>query len=187
MDEVDPEIYRQMVGSLVYTVICTRPDLSYAVTELSQHLSKPNAGDWLMLKHVFRYVKHTVDYCLTFCKGDSDLQLSAYCHADWASSLENKHNISGYCTSLRETGPPISWKSRKRSSVAVSTCESEYISLSAACQEISYLVQLLKDVLSHDFEPAAPMNDNQAAIALAKNPIGYMRSKHINIRYHYCS
>ena len=64
-------------------------------------------------------------------------------------------------------------------------CEAEYISLPAACQEISYLVQLLKDVLSHDFEPAALMNDNQGAIALVKNPIGHMRLKHIDIRYYY--
>ena len=64
-------------------------------------------------------------------------------------------------------------------------CEAEYISLPAACQEISYLVQLLKDVLSHDFAPAALMIDNQGAIALVKNPIGHMRLKHIDIRYYY--
>ena len=123
------------------------------------HLSKPNAGDWLMLNHVFRYVKHIVDYWLIFRKGESDLQLSAYCDADWASSLEDKHSISGCCTGLREPGPLISWKSRKQSSVALSTCEAEYISLSAACQKISCLVQLLKDVLSHGFESAALMNE----------------------------
>ena len=73
-------------------------------------------------------------------------------------------SISDYCTSLRETGPPISWKSRKQSSVAFSTCEAEYISLYTTCQEISYLVQLLKDVLDRDFQPAALMNDNEGAI-----------------------
>ena len=184
-DENDPRKYRQMIGSLVYAMICTRPDLSYVVTKLSQHLSKPTSGDLLMLNHVFRYVKSTVDYHLTFRKGGNDLQITAYCDADWASSLDDRHSISGYCTSLRETGPYISWKSRKQSSVALSTCEPEYISLSATCQEISYLVQLLKDVLDHDFQPAALMNDNQGAIALVKNPTGHMRSKHIDIRYHY--
>ena len=138
-----------------------------------------------MLNHIFRHVKSTVDYHLTFRKGGNDLQITAYCDADWASSFDDRHSISGYCTSLRETGALISWKSRKQSSVAVSTCDAEYISLSATCQEISYLVQLLKDVLDHDFQPAALMNDNQRAIALVKNPIGHMRSKHISIRYHY--
>ena len=143
-DENDPRKYRQVVGSLVYAMICTCPDLSYVVTKLSQHLSKPTSGDLLMLNHVFRYVKSTVDYHLTFRKGGNDLQITAYCDADWASSLDDRHSISGYCTSLRETGPLISWKSRKQSSVALSTCEAEYISLSATCQEISYLVQLLR-------------------------------------------
>ena len=185
-DENDPRKYRQMVGSLlVYAMICTRHDLSYVVTKLSQHLSKPTSGDLLMLNHVFRYVKSTVDYHLTFRKGGNDLQITAYCDADWASSLDDRHSISGYCTSLLETGPLISWKSRKQSSIALSTCEAEYISLSATCQEISYPVQLLKDVLDHDFQPATLMNDNQGAIALVKNPIGHMRSKHIDIRYHY--
>ena len=58
--------YRQMVGSLVYAMTCTRPDLSYCVTKLSQNLSSPNSSNWIMLKHVFRYVKHTVDYQLAF-------------------------------------------------------------------------------------------------------------------------
>ena len=107
-DEIDPRKYRQMVGSLVYAMICTHPDLSYVVTKLSQHLSKPTSGDLLMLNHVFHYVKSTVDYHLTFRKGDNDLQIIAYCDADWASSLDDRQSISGYCTSLRDTGPPIS-------------------------------------------------------------------------------
>ena len=64
----------------------------------------------------------------------------------WASSFEDKHSIFGDYTSLGEAGPPISWKSRKQSCVALSTCEAEYISLFVACQKVSYLVQLLKDV-----------------------------------------
>ena len=77
-DEIHPRKYRQMIGSLVYAVICTRPDLIYVVTKLSQHLSKPTSGDLLMLNHVFRYVKSTVEYHLTFRKGDNVLQITAY-------------------------------------------------------------------------------------------------------------
>ena len=119
-----------MVGSLVYAMTCTRPDLSYCITKLSQHLSKPQPSDWIMLKHVFRYIKHTVDYRLTFRKSSTDLRLLAYCDADWATSLDDRHSISGYCISLNEEAAPISWKSRKQASVALSTCEAEYMSLS---------------------------------------------------------
>ena len=75
------------MGSLVhYSMICTQPDLSYVVTKLSQHLSKPNRSDyWVLLKHAFQYIKGSVNYCLPFQKGH--LNLSAHCDADWASSL----------------------------------------------------------------------------------------------------
>ena len=180
----DIKLYRQMVGSLLYAMTCTRPDLSYVVTILSQHLSKPNSADWTMINHVFRYIKYTLDYCLTFRK-DDELKLYAYCDADWASSFEDRHSISGYCFSLSKNGPVISWKSRKQASIALSTCEAEYMAISAACQEMSYLSKLLKELLQINFEPVNLRNDNHGAIALVKNPIKHMKSKHIDIRYHF--
>ena len=65
-NESEIKIYRQMVRSLVYAMTCTRPDLSYCITKLSRHLSKPEPSDWIMLKHVFRYISNTVNYKLTF-------------------------------------------------------------------------------------------------------------------------
>ena len=66
-DDVNNEKkYREMVGSLVYSMICIRPDLSYVVTKLSQYLSEPNSSDPVLLKLVFQNVKGTVNYCLTF-------------------------------------------------------------------------------------------------------------------------
>ena len=55
----DQHLFRQMAGSVIYTMVCTRPDLSYVVTKLSQHLSCPTTGNANMLKHVFRYLKKT--------------------------------------------------------------------------------------------------------------------------------
>ena len=129
---------------------CTRPDLSYVITKLSQHLSCPDAADWVMLKHTLRYIKHTSGYCLTFRKSVADLRLIAYCDADWASSLIDRHSITGYCISLSETGSPISWKSKKQKSVALSTCEAEYVSLSIACQEVIYLTRLIEELTSYN-------------------------------------
>ena len=89
--------YRQMVGSLIYAMTCTRPDLSFVVTKLSQHLSNPNAADCAMLRHVFQYVKQTVDYKLTFHKSSTDLRIHSFSDSDWASSIEDRpqlaHNV----------------------------------------------------------------------------------------------
>ena len=184
VENKDISEYRRMVGTLIYSMTCTRPDLAFTVTKLSQHLSCPTSADWAMLKHVFRYIKHTVAYKLTFTKS-TNLRINAFCDADWASSLQDRHSISGYVISLSESGPPISWKSKKQSSVALSTCEAEYMALSITCQETVYLTRLLNELLPSKLQPAIIKNDNQGALALVKNPVKHIKSKHIDIRYHY--
>ena len=183
-DEIDNTKYRQMVGSLIYAATCTRPDLSFIVMKLSQNLSNPRTCDLLLLKHVFQYIKKTIDYALVFRKTEN-LKLIGYCDADWATNVDNRRSITGYCFSLSESGPVISWRSKKQNSVALSTCEAEYMAISQTCQELSFLVQLLKDIISIDFEPVHINNDNQGAIALVKNPVKHQKSKHIDIRYHF--
>ena len=118
----DSRKYRQMVGSLIYAMTCTRPDLAFVVTKLSQHLSCPESSDWAMLKHAFQYVKKTVSHKLNFMKQKEEMRLIAHCDADWATSADRR-SISGYVVSLSSCGPPISWKSKKQASVALSTCE----------------------------------------------------------------
>ena len=80
-DEIDCTKYRQMVGSLIYASTCTRSDLSFIVMKLSQHLSNPRPCDLLLLKHVFQYIKKTVNHSLLFRKTE-DLKLIGYCDAD---------------------------------------------------------------------------------------------------------
>mgnify|MGYP001798127242 FL=1 len=106
------------------------------------------------------------------------------CDADWGSS-DYRRSITGYCFQLSKDGPLISWKSRKQPTVALSTCEAEYMSLSSAIQEAKFLLQLLNDFQVESSNPVSLCCDNQCAIALAKNPVQHQRSKHIDIRYHY--
>ncbi|XP_057310095.1 uncharacterized protein LOC130648091 [Hydractinia symbiolongicarpus] len=182
----DTKLYRLMVGSIVYAMTCSRPDLSYVVTKLSQHLSKPENSDWIMVKHVFRYIKNTVSYTFTFRKlNHEEFRLYAFCDADWASSLDNGRSITGYCISINPSGPPISWRSKKQASVALSTCEAEFMALSLTAQETAYLTRLIKDLTNFDLKPPVIKNDNQGTLALLKNPVKHMKAKHIDIRYHY--
>ena len=181
---LDSRKYRQMVGSLIYAMTCTRPDLAFVVTKLSQHLSCPESADLAMLKHVFQYVKKTVSHKLSFIKQKEEIRLFAYCDADWATSADRR-SISGYVVSLSNNGPPISWKSKKQASVALSTCEAEYVAMSIACQELIYLSRLINELLPSNMSPAILMNDNQGALALIKNPVKHSKAKHIDIRYHF--
>lgn len=185
-EPVDSRKYREVVGSLIYLMMCTRPDICWIVTKLSQHLSSPLEVHWVAVKHVLRYLKGTVDYELCFRKSKHGLKLIGYSDADWASSEDDRRSTSGYCFSLNEKGPLISWKSRKQSTVALSSCEAEYIALAAAVQESLYLRQLLCDIGHKDQdEPVLIFEDNQGTIALAGNPVNRQRSKHIDIRYHF--
>ena len=183
---VDPKLYREIVGSLIYVMTGTRPDLCFVITMLSQHMAKPVKAHLGMAKHVLRYIKGTLDYTLKFEKSCESLDLKGFCDSDWAGS-EDRHSVSGYAFQLCENGSLISWRSQKQKTVALSTCEAEYIALSSAIQEVKFLFQLYKDmVISDQGESCVTIFvDNQGAIALAKNPVGHKRTKHIDVKYHF--
>ncbi len=179
-----PRIYREIVGSLIYVMIATRPDLSYVVTKLSQSMSNPTKSQLGIAKHVLKYVKGTLDYCLTFKKSDTPLKLNGHCDSDWGSS-EDRKSISGYSFQLSDHGPLISWKSKKQKVIALSTCEAEYVAMTCAMQEANFLRQLYSDMTNSKKDSVILHVDNKSAIALAKNPIHHQRTKHIDIKYHF--
>ena len=184
-DPVDPRKYREIIGSLIYLMMATRPDICWAVTKLSQHLSNPLETHWVAAKHVLRYLKGTAHYDLCYTKHRDGLKLVGYSDADWASS-NDRRSTSGYSFAMHEEGPLISWKSRKQPTIALSSCEAEYIALAAAVQESLYLSQLIIDLgVCSQSEPVLIFEDNQGTIALANNPVHRQRSKHIDIKYHF--
>ena len=138
-----------------------------------------------MVKHVFRYLLGTVDYKLSFRKSIGGLKLVGHTDADWASSVPDRKSTSGHCFMLNDFGPVVAWKSKKQPTVALSSCESEYVALCASVQESVYLGRLITELLQKSFEPVTIHVDNQGAIDLAKNPTHHERSKHIDIKYHF--
>ena len=181
-------LFREMVGSLIYAMTCTRPDLSFVVSKLSQHVSKPTNADFVMLKHVFRYILGTLDCKLIFKKSQNGLLLSGYCDSDWGSSPDRR-SMSGYCFALNPEGPAISWKTKKQETIALSTCEAEYMSGCLASQEAIYLSNLFRDMnICSRRTVSVPVLiniDNQGAMDLARNPVNHKRSKHISIKFHF--
>ena len=183
LDTDDVKTYRQIVGGLIYLMSCTRPDLSFVVSMLSQFMSKPTSGHMTMAKHVLRYIKGTMHFRLIFRKSENPIDIEGFCDADWAAS-EDRKSITGYCFTLSSQGPLISWKSRKQPTIALSTCEAEYMSLVSCIQEGKYLMSLIAEITGSvlTFRMSC---DNQGSIALAKNPIKHQRTKHIDIKYHF--
>lgn len=96
VEEADTSMHREMIGSIIYAMTCTRPDLSWVVSKLSQNLNDPKPVEVVMLKHVFRYLLGTLNRSLTFTKSVNGLKLIGYSDADWATSTEDRKSISGY-------------------------------------------------------------------------------------------
>ena len=192
----DVRRYREIIGSLVYAMSCTRPDLAWVVTKLSQHLSKPTNSDWVTVKHVLRYIKYTVNHSLFYQKARMDLKIEGFSDSDWASSGDRR-STSGYCFRLNEDGGLVSWKTRKQPTTALSSCEAEYMALTAAAQEAMFLRMLFKDfgcisdqptqirTYEEDNETILIHGDNQGSLDLAQNPVNHQKSKHIDIKQHF--
>ena len=161
-----PRKYREIIGSLIYAMACTRPDLCWIVTKLSQHLDNPTEADWVMVKHVLRYLKGTLDLKLHYKKSSSGLCLSGWSDSDWGSSVEDRRSTTGYLFYLNSEGPPISWNWKKQATVALSSCEAEYMALAASVQECLFLHMLLKDFLEGQVSVEIKA-DNQGAMGLA--------------------
>ena len=131
-EAVEQHLYQSLVGSLMYLSVCTRPDLTYAVGILARFSSKPNRSHWTAAKRVLRYLKGTANHGIAFTKSESG-ECLGYSDADWAGDQEDRKSSSGYLFQM--AGGPVSWKSRKQDSVALSRAEAEYIALSSAARK----------------------------------------------------
>ena len=172
--------YSALVGSLMYLSVTTRPDIAQAVGALARYMSAPTNAHWQAAKHVLRYLSGTADYGIAF--GAPGSGLKAFCDADYAGDQDTRRSTTGYLFTLN--GGAISWSSRLQPTVAVSTTEAEYMAAAYAIKEALWLRILLHD-LGHDISTITIQADSQSAIKLLKNPVFSMRSKHIDVIYHF--
>jgi len=180
-DRVDPDNpYAQVVGSLLYLSLTTRPDIAQAVGVLSKFMSNPMSAHWQAAKGVLRYLTGTLDYGITFAGGDTTV--IGYCDADFAGDLDTRRSTTGYVFIMN--GGAISWQSKRQPTVAASTTEAEYMAAAQATKEALWLRKLLAD-LKLDTGTMIIKADNQSAIKILKNPILSARSKHIDVIYHF--
>ncbi|KAA1087994.1 hypothetical protein PGTUg99_050213 [Puccinia graminis f. sp. tritici] len=177
--------YRSIVGSLNYLSILTRPDISYAVSALSQFLENPGLSHYRAAEQVFRYISGTREMGLLYQKQESS-DLKAYVDADWGNCLITRRSVTGYVTMAGHH--LLSWKSSKQDTVSLSSAEAEYKSLSDLSREMVWITSLVNETQVQK----TPSNiqvfvDNKAAIDLANSETAQngFRTKHMNIRLHF--
>ncbi|KAL4176616.1 hypothetical protein KRP22_001557 [Phytophthora ramorum] len=155
--------FREAVGALMHLMTATRPDIAAS----------------------FATCKAPRTHGICFKPGDK-IDFRGYSDADWAGDLADRKSTSGYAFMLM--GAPVSWGSKKQSSVSLSTSEAEYIALSLAIQEGKWIHRLLCEILAAANETGPELmirEDNQSCIKMTKNPVNHGRAKHIDIKYHH--
>jgi hypothetical protein len=172
--------YSSGVGSLMYIMTATRPDIAYAVSTLSAFMANPGQQHWKALKRVMRYLQDTRNHCLILC--GSSVELSGWCDADWANDKDTRRSVSGYIFSIGDG--VISWQSKRQPTVAMSSTEAEYMAASSATREALFLHQLLSE-LGYNQPSVTLYCDNQSCISLSNNPAYHQRTKHIDVHHHF--
>jgi hypothetical protein len=173
--------YQSIIGSLLYLMIGTRPNISYAVTHLSQFTTNPSEDHYKAALHICCYLAGTQDYKLVYGK-TADKGLMAYTDSDWAADKIRCRSVTGYFFKLADG--IISWRSHAQKTVALSSTEAEYMALSDCSRQAVWIKTMIEE-LGIVFKTVPIYCDNQGASFIASNPVQESRTKHIDIRYHY--
>ncbi|KAI7964673.1 hypothetical protein MJO29_002771 [Puccinia striiformis f. sp. tritici] len=177
--------YRSLVGSLNYLSVLTRPDISYAVSTLSQYLDHPGITHYHAAVQVFRYLLGTRHLGLNFFKNATP-NIRAFVDADWGNCPDTRRSSTGFV--IMAGSHLIAWKSTKQPTISLSTSEAEYKALSDLGRELAWLVSLVKETGTNpQTDQIIVRVDNRGAIDLANSETSQngFRTKHMDIRLHF--
>lgn len=172
--------YASAVGSLMYAMVCSRSDLSYAMSMVSRYMANPGKEHWKAVQWIFRYLRDTSDACLKF--GRTEKGLVGYVDSDYAGDLDKRRSLTGYVFTIGDCA--VSWKAHLHDVVALSTTEAEYMTICEASKESVWLKGLFAEIAGVD----SCINlfcDSQRAIYLTKDQMFHERTKYIEVKYNY--
>jgi len=186
--------YREVIGSLLWLSLGTRPDITFAVSQVAKFSANPGPDHWTAVIRILRYLHGTRTLGLTYKSGlllgteesirtIEEMIPTGFVDADYARDTDSRRSCTGFIYFLSEA--PISWQTRQQPSVALSTMESEFMAACAAAQESLWLIQLLKEFTCKFQDPIIIFEDNKACLDYSKNSTNHQRTKHISVRYHF--
>ena len=182
-EDIDATRYRRNVGCLRY-LLHTRPDLSYTVGVLSRYMHSPKTSHGAAMKHCLRYLQGSTSLGLVFSRSSPEIpRLIGYSDSSHNVDIDDGRSTAGHIFYLGDS--LITWNSHKQDTVALSSCEAEFMAGTEAAKQAIWLQDLLSEVTKKPVERVAIRFDNQSSIALTRNPVFHGRSKHIHSRYHF--
>jgi hypothetical protein len=188
----DKQRYMELTGTLQYAATGTRPDICHAVHYLTSNMSAPTVRHMQAAERVLRYLAGTKEVGLVFgsrtpvaerLQEPTTMTCSAFADADWAGDKSDRKSTTGWVAMVN--GDPISWRCKKQTVVALSTCEAELYAEAAAIQEVQWIRGALAELGLN--APGASMisGDNQSTITISKNGVKTERTKHVDVKYHF--
>lgn len=171
--------YRQLLGSLMYLMIGSRPDICYAIGFFGQFQVSPSEMLYKYLLRVLKYIWTTRSLTLVYRKSDN-LELEVFADADWANCPNTRRSISGYCCYVSKN--LITWKSKKQSLVTLSSSDAEVVAMcNAVCDGLS-IMNLLSEI-NLNLNSFIVYEDNENCIRFS---IGCSRkSKHLQVKFYF--
>ena len=169
--------YASAIGSLMYVLVCTRPNTTHAVGVVSRYMSRLGKQHWEVVKWILRYLRGSTDICLYFI--DASLKLQGYVDSDFAGDIDSRKSTTGFVFTLG--GTTISRALNLQKTVALSTIEAKYVAATEAGKGMIWLHGFL-DELGKKHKMGILHSDSQSTIFLAKNSAFHSKSKHIQMR-----
>ena len=184
LSKISIDTYPSVVGCLLWILLCTRPEISQAVSQLSRFVHKPCLAHLTAVKHVSRYLSGTKDLGLHFKSSGNNIPIT-YSDATWGSDPDSQRSMSAYCVLMY--GACISWHCGLQKFVSLSTTESEWYALSECVKETSYINHALgqfkfSGVKDWSSEAMLIKENNQGVIKIATGEVKHKHQKHILLR-----
>ncbi|XP_018628233.1 uncharacterized mitochondrial protein AtMg00810-like [Nicotiana tomentosiformis] len=178
----DPNEYKSMVGTLKYLTM-TRQDIAYAINIFSLFMYAPHTTHLHCVKRIFKYLHGTITYGLFLRASSSTSFILAYSDADWAGCLDSRRSTMGFAVFLSYN--LISWRAKKQPTISKSSGEVEYRAIAYTVAETSWIRNILRDIRLYLRNPVHVLCDNVSSTYMYRNPVFHVRSKHINVNFHY--
>nr|GFC97552.1 retrotransposon protein, putative, Ty1-copia subclass [Tanacetum cinerariifolium] len=126
--------YASAVGSIMYAVRSTRPDVAFAQNLVSRYQQNPRKLHWVVVKHILKYMWNTKDMFLVYGGNpDTELEVTGFCDASWQCDKDDMKSQTGYVFVVN--GEAVDWKSKKKTTIAMHATQSEYMAASEATME----------------------------------------------------
>lgn len=174
--------YDVAVGSVMYAMLCTRPDLAFAISILSRYMSNPGEKHWATMKYCLKYISGSRSVGLVYSEHKPRTQLQGYVDSNYAGNKNTRKSTTAYFYTW--DGNCVSWKVQQQSIIALSSTEAEYIAAVEASKEATWMKGILKEITGKVFVLTLNM-DSQSALYLCKDPVYHEKTKHIDVRLHY--